>query len=334
MTNLDTIENKETTEKTPNKKLNMNTRIFDILKNNNPKNIDITKRYLDNTWEIISFIREQINNLDFSKNQSKEIMDKVKIKFPYIKENELLTISSIVKEYSYSSTINYNLRNIDTDWKNILSTIIDINKESIDWNVEYKFEDGIAIFIFDNDKWFETSICKIGKLDLKDAEKIGWCLTPNIVYKWQSIKPICLRKDYVNKIINHEKQHYFNKFLTTLKDEKIDLKQKMANMIKDEIIAQTISSSWEWWAKEFYYDLPYKLTSWTAGSYDYAKLWADPWTSNYIQLQQLQMELLSDNPFIISEKMKEKVKNRQYILAITPLENWKDLITIYWLEID
>jgi hypothetical protein len=49
MTNLDTIENKETTEKTPNKKLNMNTRIFDILKNNNPKNIDITKRYLDNT---------------------------------------------------------------------------------------------------------------------------------------------------------------------------------------------------------------------------------------------------------------------------------------------
>jgi hypothetical protein len=41
------------------------------------------------------------------------------------------------------------------------------------------------------------------------------------------------------------------------------------------------------------------------------------------------MELLSDNPFIISEKMKEKVKNRQYILAITPLENWKDLITIY-----
>jgi hypothetical protein len=32
--------------------------------------------------------------------------------------------------------------------------------------------------------------------------------------------------------------------------------------------------------------------------------------------------------------MKEKVKNRQYILAITPLENWKDLITIYWLEID
>jgi hypothetical protein len=42
-------------------------------------------------------------------------MDKVKIKFPYIKENELLTISSIVKEYSYSSTINYNLRNIDTD---------------------------------------------------------------------------------------------------------------------------------------------------------------------------------------------------------------------------
>jgi hypothetical protein len=49
----------------------------------------------------------------------------------------------------------------------------------------------------------------------------------------------------VNKIINHEKQHYFNKFLTTLKDEKIDLKQKMANMIKDEIIAQTISSSWE-----------------------------------------------------------------------------------------
>lgn len=331
-------------------------RLFDIyVRHPNKKTWEIIKQAFQDHITVISFIKNEVLNTTTYESIVQAIWNK------YWEHIKKIANTEELKYYFDITRISNELLNKYKNPKELLQ-VLGVDVSQLTWDINVTCEEWILCFVCDD---HGMSIL----YQVEEWEQIpNWCLTKELAkYKDKSLPIILLRKNNPDIIWTkaHEIQHHINNPLF-MKDNSITDKDNIKEIVelrfKDEIIAQAthwtkvIQENWEEIneAISFYndinnpnsYDFPFRSLCNMVVNND-RKIWKEisredvkdivkhQYKNDYRNLRDTILREKFDytDRIYFARNIIKKITGGNFILALTPFDNRKDLKNIYWDEI-